>query len=79
MQIPSGGRGGIPPETPLPPRPHFLLAVLGIEGTKAKGAQGEKNEGAVADERVRTDFLEKSSDLGCVSAVCQNTGFLAVF
>jgi len=41
-KIPSGGRGGIPPQTPPAASPAFLLAVLGISGTNAKGARGEK-------------------------------------
>jgi len=41
-KIQSGGRGGIPPQTPPAASPAFLLAVLGISGTNAKGARGEK-------------------------------------
>ncbi len=76
MQKVEGG-AEFPPETPLPPRPHFSWPFWEFRGQMQR-VPGRKNEGAVADERVRTDFLEKRSDLGCVSAVCQNTGLFTV-
>ena len=58
--------------SPLKPpfRPaRIFVGRFGNCGDKCKRRAGRKNEGAVADERVRTDFLEKRSDLGCISAV----------
>ncbi len=52
-----GGRGGIPPQTPPAAPPASLLAFLGISGTKAKGARGEKTRARSRRSRILTGLF----------------------
>jgi hypothetical protein len=73
-----GGRGGIPPQTPPAAPPAFIVGVFGDFGHEGEGCPRRKNEGAVAEEWVRTDLLEKFSDFRRIIALRQNTGLFTV-
>jgi len=70
-------------EAAFPPKPSCRLARifvgrLGISGTNAKGARGEKR-GRGRGRAGSTDFLEKRSDFRRITALCQNSGLFTVF
>jgi len=55
-RIPNGGRAEFPPETPLPPRPHFCWPFWELRGQMQK-VRGAKKRGRGRVERKKMKYI----------------------